>query len=127
MLKDVKVTNSAGDGVDIGDHDFITLSGVTVEGMPGFSHAVDINFAGAANDIRIEGSTFNLAAGQIGLKIADAAAVTNLQVVKSTYNGGQYGFYFANDTAGSGRATIKVRHVVNQGETAPGWTADGRA
>ena len=25
------------------------------------------------------------------------------------------------------RATIKVRHVVNQGETAPGWTADGRA
>ena len=102
MLKDVKVTNSAGDGVDIGDHDFITLSGVTVEGMPGFSHAVDINFAGAANDIRIEGSTFNFAAGQIGLKIADAAAVTNLQVVNSTYNGGQYGFYFANDTAGSG-------------------------
>ncbi len=25
------------------------------------------------------------------------------------------------------RATIKVRHVVNQGETAPGWTAEGRA
>ena len=25
------------------------------------------------------------------------------------------------------RATIKVRHVVNQGETAPGWTAVGRA
>ena len=25
------------------------------------------------------------------------------------------------------RATIKVRHVFNQGETAPGWTADGRA
>jgi hypothetical protein len=28
---------------------------------------------------------------------------------------------------GGCRATIKVRHVVNQGETAPGWTADGRA
>ena len=37
----------------------------------------------------------------------------------------QWTFRFQID--GRCRATIKVRHVVNQGETAPGWTAEGRA
>ncbi len=102
VLQDVKVTNASGDAIDIGAHDFLTLSGILVEGLTGFSSAIDINFVGAAEDIRITGSTFSLAGGQIGLRVSDQAEVTNLHVADSTFTGGQYGFYFANDTAGSG-------------------------
>lgn len=81
-------------GVDTGGHSHIGLHNVVLSS----ASAYVVNISGSGDDISITDATLNATGGQVGLKVADQADVTNLVVKNSTFNGGQYGIYIANET-----------------------------
>lgn len=107
-------------GVQTNGHSHIGLHGVTLSG--GASHVVNIGHS--ASDISITDAVFNIADGKVGLKIASGADVDDLVVKNSTFNGGQFGIYIANDDVG-GIDTVSGRFeglTFNGQETLSGGT-----
>ncbi len=83
-------------GVTIGDQSHIALDSVTLSNASG-PYVVNLNGTATATDISINNAMINETSDQMGVRVADGATVTGLTVSSSTFNGGQFGIYIAND------------------------------
>ena len=107
-------------GVQTNGHSHIGLHGVALSGGAGYV----VNIGTSASDISITDAVFNIADGKIGLKIGSGADVDDLVLKNSTFNGGQFGIYIANDDVG-GTDTVSGRFeglTFNGQETLSGGT-----
>ncbi|MFZ4411041.1 MAG: beta strand repeat-containing protein, partial [Paracraurococcus sp.] len=97
LIKDILIDRVSGTGLSInGAH--ITLDNVDVQ-----TAGYGINL-GTSEDIIIDNVDVTLkdfASGSVGLKISASADVNGLTVTDGSFTGGRFGFYFANDTAGT--------------------------
>ena len=102
-------------GVTIGDQSHIVLDSVTLSNSSG-PYVVNLNGAGTATDISITNAVINETTDQMGIKVADGATVTGLTVSSSTFNGGAYGIYIANDATSGDTVSGTFQNLTFDGQ-----------
>ena len=100
-LEGVEVTGV----VNINGQDHIGLHNVVFSNSTGYG----VNFSSSSNDVSITDGTFNIGEGQVGIKVASSADVTELVVKNTEFNGGYQGIHIANDSDINSTDTVSGR------------------
>jgi Ca2+-binding RTX toxin-like protein len=100
-LEGVEVTGV----VNINGQDHIGLHNVVFSNQSGYG----LNFSSSSNDVSITDGIFNIGDGQVGIKVATTADVSDLVVKNTEFNGGYQGIHIANDSNINSTDTVSGR------------------